>query len=80
MNKIEKAKELINKFYPKCTSYSADRKNQKENAKECALIATKEILSLMIKFHNRHISDNSKEIIFWQEVEQEIINYDIRQI
>jgi hypothetical protein len=41
-------------------------------SKQCALIAIDEILSLMIKFHNRHIEDNSNEIIFWEEVKNEI--------
>lgn len=40
----EKAKELVKKFYPRATSYSGDKKNQYQNAKECALIAVDEII------------------------------------
>ena len=37
-----------------------------------ALIAVDEIISLMIKFHGRHIEDNISEIEYWQEVKLEI--------
>ena len=47
MTSEEKAKDLINKFYKKSTSYSSDRKNQLENAKENALIAVDEILNII---------------------------------
>jgi len=72
MTPKEKANELVDKFYPRATSYSLDRKNQQENAKQCAFIAVDEIMSLMIKFHNRHIEDNSNEIYFWELVKEEI--------
>ena len=39
MTAKEEAKELLDKFYPRATSYSSDRRNQIENAKQCALIA-----------------------------------------
>jgi hypothetical protein len=70
MTPKEKAINLIDKMsthdrdiHPHCTHYIA---------KKCALIAVDEILSLMIKFHNRHIEDNSNEIIFWELVKEEI--------
>jgi hypothetical protein len=44
MTPKEKAEEFITKFYPRATSYSSDRKNQNENAKQCALIAVDEII------------------------------------
>ena len=45
MSPKEKAKDLKDKFYPRATSYSCDRKNQHQNAKQCALIAVDEILN-----------------------------------
>ena len=71
----EKAEEVVDKMY-----YSRKYKDGEDyipqeawvHAKQCALIAVNEIMSLMIKFHNRHIEDNSNEIIFWEEVKQEI--------
>jgi hypothetical protein len=70
MSPKEKAINLIDKMsthdrdiHPHCTHYIA---------KQSALIAVDEILSLMIKFHNRHIEDNSNEIIFWKLVKEEI--------
>ena len=71
----EKAEELVDKMY-----YSRKYKDGEDyipqeawvHAKQCALITVNEIMSLMIKFHNRHIEDNSNEIIFWEEVKQEI--------
>ena len=69
MTPKEKAKELVNKFYPRATSYSLDRKNQNQNAKKCALIAVDEILSLGILVGN-NLSDSF--YIYMQEVKQEI--------
>jgi len=76
-----KAKELVDKYLnapfnckdcdmPYCDIKCITLSNPA--AKQCALIAVDEIISLMIKFHNRHIEDNSNEITFWQEVKQEI--------
>ncbi len=66
----EKAEELVEKFYPRATSYSLDRKNQNENAKQCAIVAVDEILDIdccdMSEEHfNNHIE-------YWQEVKNEI--------
>ena len=68
MTPKEKAKELIEKFYPRATSYSLDRKNQNENAKECALVAVDEILKSIIWHHD--FSNQTRN--YWQEVKQEI--------
>jgi len=86
----ETAKELINKLYPRCTSYSSDRKNQQENAKECALILVDENVKML-----KIILNESTEIYqslntpkklcidllnpllkFWDEVKEEIVNYE----
>jgi hypothetical protein len=68
----EKAKKLVDKFYPRATSYSLDGKNQNENAKQCALIAVKEMIKVLysLKFGNA-LSD---EIEYYEQVRQEIIN------
>jgi hypothetical protein len=71
MTPKEKAQKLINKFYGLPTG-NTNRCVDWLTATESALIAVDEILSLMIKFHNRHIEDNSNEIIFWEEVKNEI--------
>ena len=65
MTSKEKAEELFNKFYPRATSYSSDRKNQKDNAKQCALIAVDEIYS--------NCADASKND-YWIEVKNELDN------
>jgi hypothetical protein len=67
MKAKEKAKELVDKFYPRATSYSLDGKNQNENAKQCALIAVDEIIDIV-----KHIDVDSED--YWKEVKQEIIN------
>jgi hypothetical protein len=71
MTPKEKAIELINKFYGLPTG-NTNRCVDWLTATESALITVDEILSLMIKFHNRHIEDNSNEIIFWELVKEEI--------
>jgi len=71
MTPKEKAKELFDKYADEF-NFDDTYRGYKEQSKQCALISCNEILSLMIKFHNRHIEDNSNEIIFWEEVKQEI--------
>jgi hypothetical protein len=70
MTPVEKAEELFNKFYPRATSYSSDRKNQKDNAKQCALIAVDEILDIDCFDMSEEHFDNHIE--YWKEVKQEI--------
>jgi hypothetical protein len=71
MKPKEKAKELVEKFYSRATSYSLDRKNQNENAKQCALIAVDEIIN-----SNPHSNPFNTEIYstmsYWQEVKNEL--------
>ena len=74
MKAKEKAKELVNKFYPRVTSYSLDRKNQNENAKQCALIAVDEILDSYTNEKSNGFIISDKIIPYWEEVKQEIIN------
>jgi hypothetical protein len=68
MTPKEKAEELVDKFYPRATSYSSDRKNQNENAKQCALIAVDELIKLyeILKPHRGF------KISYLDEVKQEI--------
>ena len=73
MTAKEKAKELVDKFYPRATSYSLDRKNQNENAKQCSLIAVDEILKSVKKDSDYTITYQLAKQ-YWQEVKQEIIN------
>ena len=70
MTPKEKAIELNEKFMLTV----AGANGFKISFKSHALIAVDEILSLMIKFHGRHIEDNRTQIDYWQEVKQEINN------
>lgn len=68
MSPKEKAAELVDKFYPRATSYSSDRKNQNENAKQCALIAVDEII-----YYLEYVLGVDKEDFkYWKEVKKEI--------
>jgi hypothetical protein len=69
MTPKEKAIELVNKFYPRATLFSLDRKNQNDNAKQCALIAVNEIL-------NVGFVDTNDLYEYWNEVKKEIENYE----
>ena len=81
MNNVkEKAKELIDKFYPRATSYASDRKNQIENAIQCTLICVDEIIasspSLPILSDNDSFgSDIEKSTEWWKEVREEILSF-----
>lgn len=67
----KKVEELINKFYPRATSYAHDRKNQIENAKECVLILVHEILT------NDSLIKTSWDIDFWNKVKIKTENYEL---
>lgn len=68
----EKAKELVDKFYPRATSFSSDRKNQNENAKECAIKAVDEVISNIEPSVSMDII--SARITYWNQVKNEINN------
>jgi hypothetical protein len=78
MTPKEKAKELIEKYSPLVTTWDCyndcptEDKYILRDSKKCSLIAVDEIISLMIKFHGRHIENNLTEIGYWEEVKQEI--------
>lgn len=74
MTPKNKANELINKFIPHTKVFHEilGWEDYIDSAKQCALIAVDEIISLMIKFHGRHIEDNLTEIEYWEQVKQEI--------
>lgn len=66
MTPKEKAKELADRFY--------NEVKYMERAKQCALIAVDEILTV-VKFYEKQncrlLIDNIK-VLYWQEVKQEI--------
>ena len=66
MTAKEKAEEVVDKFYPRATSYSSDRKNQKDNAKQCALIAVEEMQDFITKYNNPF-----EDFKYWDEVKNE---------
>ena len=66
MTAKEKAIELIDKFYS-ISSFFSDL----EDAKECALIAVDEIISLS-KIASLRRNNVYMELEYWQEVKQEI--------
>jgi len=79
MTPKEKAKELVDTFKPNAYIGACEENDELMelyHSKQCALKAVDEIMSLMIKFHNRHIEDNSNEIYFWEEVKNELNKQD----
>jgi hypothetical protein len=76
MTPQEKAKELVNKFYLNVLDRNGTSAMNTLEVKQCALIAVDEIISLLIKFHGRHINDCSYEIEYYKKVKEEIENYE----
>jgi hypothetical protein len=69
MTAKEKAAELVDKFYPRATSYSSDRKNQKDNAKQCALIAVDEIINSVVI---TDLTTAENQFKYWEKVKSEL--------
>ena len=61
----EKTKELIEKF-----SDLEDREMYIVKAKQCALIAVNEIISIKLLWFQK----DTKDLDYWQEVRQELLN------
>jgi hypothetical protein len=73
MTPKEKAKELIQKFYPN-VQWKLGQEDCLKRAKNCALIAVDEILT-----YQEQLLQNYKvklENSYWYKVQQEIENYD----
>jgi hypothetical protein len=68
MNSKDKAKELINEFYP-FVQWKLGQEDCLDRAKKCALVTVNELLK------------NCYEVMkpFWQEVKQEIESYDTKR-
>ena len=64
MNPKEKAKELVEKF-----SDLEDGEMYIGKAKQCALIAVNEIISIKILWFQK----DTKDIDFWKEVKEELL-------
>lgn len=71
MTPQEKAKEIINKFYYYVESISESQ--QKENAKQCALIAIELKLDSNFLFNSIEYQEESYE--YWDLVKEEIEKY-----
>ena len=66
MTPKEKAKDLVYKFYPS-VQWKLGQEDCLDRAKQCALIAVDEILSIKLLWY-----DKSAELEYWQEVQKEI--------
>jgi hypothetical protein len=67
MKPKEKANELFNKMHIEVDTIYVMSKSQ---AKQCALIAVDEIINNSLEYMGCDLKDG--EIIYWQEVKQEI--------
>ena len=72
MTPKEKAKELIDKYSTYVVMWVGGIETSKQNVKQCALIAVNEILKSIIWHHD--FSNQTRN--YWQEVKQEIENYE----
>ena len=69
MTPEEKAKELY-RFYIDFTFGAY-------NCQQCCLLAVDEILLILNKWSSLHL-EKSNELIFWEDVKQELESYEIR--
>lgn len=69
MSAKEKAKELVDKYYPLASSYVDDRHKV---AKECALIAVDEIIKEIKSIEFNHDIDIQGVVDYYDEVKKEI--------
>ena len=69
----EKAKELVDKFYPLADGMGSMEKFYDEvcfeNQKQCALIAVDEIISIKLLWFQK----DTEHLDFWKEVKQELL-------
>lgn len=78
MTTKDKAKELVEKFYP--FAYCSDGNNSmnrnyqiEENSKQCALICVDEIINANVQEEfEGHMVDEIGAVDYWREVKQEI--------
>lgn len=78
MNSKDKAKELINEFYS-LVQWKLGQEDCLDRAKRCALIVVNEILNANGLHPNDTDYDYNKAELYWQEVKQEIENYDTKR-
>lgn len=76
MTPKEKAKELFDKYATYAVMWTGGIEVEKQNCKQCALIAVDEIISNMPYGFYSGIRPNYKgtDLEYWQEVKQEIEN------
>jgi hypothetical protein len=67
MTPKDKARELVLKFYPE-VRWKLGQEDCIKRAKNCALIAVDEILSIKLLWYQK----DTKDLQYWNEVEQEI--------
>jgi hypothetical protein len=67
MTPVEKAKELVDKYWIYLRANLLYDDEAQEDAKHCAIIAVDEILKVA-SFYN----DSQAEVTYWQEVKQEL--------
>ena len=70
MTPKEKAKELFNKYATYVVMWTGGVEVEKQNCKQCALIAVDEILEAVKNCVDREIAIPT--IIYWEKVKQEI--------
>ena len=80
MTPKEEAKELIHKFYPN-VQWKLGQEDCLERAKNCALIAVKEMISQMLSLMKVFNEDRSEfeaiELDYLNRVKHEIENYEL---
>jgi hypothetical protein len=74
----EKADQLVKQFYPE-VQWKLGQEDCLDRAKRCALIVVNEILNANGLHPNDTDYDYNKAELYWQEVKQEIENYDTKR-
>lgn len=75
MKPTEKAKEMIERFALELKDHKGSY--DFETARQCAIISVEELIHMNVMYHGREINNNLGKINYYNDVKNEIVNYQL---